>query len=84
MSSEGTTYKWRVNLDVIEDFLSKTQNPHYTENSKFEGKTLFIGGARSDYRISDHRQSIMNFFPKAKIEMLEGAGEIYYELVSHI
>lgn len=70
---------WRVNLDVIlEAFLTHIRhfpNEDFAEkNVQYNGPTIFIGGASSDYiPVSDH-PDILEKFPSAKFEYIQGAG----------
>ena len=66
-------FEWRLNLDVLE------KNAHeigraLDQGDVYNGQTLFIGGAKSDYIKPDDHILIMNHFPKAKIKMIAGAG----------
>jgi len=41
---------------------------------KFNGETLFIKGANSDYILPEHQSAITLLFPKAKAKIIQGAG----------
>ncbi len=66
-------FEWRINLDALE------KNAHEVGRALdagdvYSGATLFIGGATSDYIKTEDHDLILNHFPQAKIEMVEGSG----------
>lgn len=43
-------FKWRINLEALENNLSEVSGfPTDFPHQEFKGKTLFVGGAKSDY-----------------------------------
>ena len=75
--SEGVI-RWRVNLDtILQAFKSHIRtfpNEDFGETQVFGGPSIFIGGANSEYiPVSDH-PDILEKFPKATFEYIEGAG----------
>ncbi|QMU57915.1 MAG: alpha/beta fold hydrolase [Boseongicola sp.] len=65
--------KWRLNLDVLAAEMDSIIG--FPEISgQFEGPSLFLSGAESDYVLSEHRETIRNLFPKAKFAKIPGAG----------
>lgn len=65
--------KWRLNLDVLDAEMSKVLS--FPEvHGRFEGPTLFLTGAESDYVTRDHRSRIKDLFPAARFAKLPGAG----------
>ena len=69
---------WRVNLDIVleafEKFIRTFPNDEFSEEQKYKGSTLFIGGELSEYiPVIDH-PDILEKFPNAKFEYIEGAG----------
>ena len=70
---------WRNNLEVIHESFRKDvavfPNEQFLEKGvTFSKKTLFIGGAESEYIPVSHHEDIMELFPTAKFEYIEGAG----------
>ncbi len=68
-------YVWRLNLaaisaagDVLRDF------PDLPPSAAFEGPTLFLAGAVSDYVRPDHAPAVERYFPNAEIRRIGGAG----------
>jgi len=66
-------YSWKMNLPVLFS--------HYKEilaavkvSDPFEGETLFISGARSNYINEEDFSSYKNIFPNAQLETIENAG----------
>ena len=65
--------KWRLNLDTLEAEMPKIMGfPDI--DGQFEGETLFLSGANSDYVLPDHRPKIRAHFPKAAFVKISGAG----------
>ncbi len=65
--------KWKLNLDVLEaEMPSIIGFPEVS--GAFEGPTLFLSGAESDYVLPDHRAGIKALFPTARFAKLNGAG----------
>lgn len=65
--------RWKLNLDALE-----TNMPHIMGfppvQAQFNGPTLFLSGAESDYVLPEHRATIKTMFPKARFAKLPGAG----------
>lgn len=50
VKTDDGSFKWRINLETLERcFMEGIAKFPNVENMKFEGKTLFIGGTKSDY-----------------------------------
>jgi len=65
--------KWRLNLDVLAAEMDKIIGfPDIT--GQFDGPTLFLSGANSDYVRPEHRERIKALFPAAKFAKIPGAG----------
>lgn len=65
--------KWRLNLDVLEQEMAQIVGfPDVV--SQFEGPTLFLSGAQSDYVKPEHRATIKSYFPRAKQAKIPQAG----------
>lgn len=66
-------FAWKVNLESLELNVLEigcALDPH----DAFDGQTLFVGGAKSNYINNDDHDFILNHFPVAEIKMIEGAG----------
>jgi len=64
---------WKLNLDVLAAEMEKILGfPHL--EGRFEGPTLFLSGAESDYVRSQHRPEIKRLFPTARFAKIPGAG----------
>ncbi|MDJ0639230.1 MAG: alpha/beta fold hydrolase [Paracoccaceae bacterium] len=65
--------RWRLNLDVL-----AAEMPRILDfpdiQSRFDGATLFLTGAKSDYVSRDHRPMIKRMFPKAHFAKIPEAG----------
>jgi pimeloyl-ACP methyl ester carboxylesterase len=65
--------RWRLNLDVLERDMDQILSfPDIA--SHFDGPTLFLSGADSDYVLPAHRDTIRAKFPKARFAKITGAG----------
>lgn len=65
--------RWRLNLDVLEAEMPKILGFPEVSGS-FEGPTLFLAGATSDYVLPEHRPVIRDLFPKARFVKIADAG----------
>lgn len=65
--------RWKLNLDVLEQDMPQIMAfPDIT--GTFEGRTLFLSGAASDYVLPDHRSKIRNLFPQARFAKIKDTG----------
>jgi len=65
---------WRLNLDVLEAEMPKIIGWPQDITGRFDGPTLFLSGAASDYVRPEHRDQIKSLFPKARFAKIPGAG----------
>ncbi|MBR9841670.1 MAG: alpha/beta fold hydrolase [Rhodobacteraceae bacterium] len=65
--------KWRLNLDVLERDMPKIIGWPDVSGA-YEGPTLFLSGAASDYVKPEDRTTIRALFPKARFAKINGAG----------
>lgn len=65
--------RWRLALDVLEAEMDKIIGWPGT-GGRYDGPTLFLTGALSDYVRPEYRDGIKKLFPKAKFAKLPGAG----------
>ena len=64
---------WRLNLDTLEAEMDKIMSfPDLV--GEFDGPTLFLTGAVSDYVLPEHRAGIKALFPQARFAKLKDAG----------
>lgn len=74
-SPEDGSFRWRINLDTLErNFDSGVAKFPNVDGMRFEGPTLFIAGARSDYIQKRDIPVIKQLFPNSEIKFVEGAG----------
>lgn len=65
--------RWQLNLDVLEREMPRIIG--FPEiDGVYEGPTLFLTGAESDYVLPEHRERIRQPFPAAKFAKIPGAG----------
>ncbi len=72
--SEGGRYRWRLNLDALERDMDAILGFPQLPQHRFQGPTLFVAGDQSDYVRAEHKARILDFFPKADIKWIPGAG----------
>lgn len=65
-------YRWRINLEAIEENLPKLLD--YNIAGKSDVETLFIGGSLSDYISPAHHADIQRLFPNSSIQTIDQAG----------
>lgn len=67
-------YRWRANLAVLgaamEDILAF---PRFPDDARYDGPTLFLHGADSDYVLPSHEDLIQAQFPHARFHAVDGA-----------
>lgn len=64
-------YQWRFNLQTLYDNYSDIVS--FPDIDKcFEGETLFVKGALSDYILPEHREQILRYFPQSKARVISG------------
>lgn len=70
---DGERYTWKMNLDAIATHYDKI-NKGVETNRTYDGPTLFIRGANSDYITDDDVPQIRTNFPHAEVVTIDGAG----------
>jgi len=65
---------WRLNLDVLDEEMAHIIGWPEEIGGRFDGPTLFLTGAASDYVQPTHRDRIKALFPKARFAKIPGAG----------
>ncbi len=65
---------WRLNHDVLARFMDDIVGWPDGVTGQFEGPTLFLSGASSDYVLPDHRPLIKALFPQARFAKIPQAG----------
>jgi len=65
--------RWRLNLPQLERDMPAIMGFPDSE-ATFDGATLFLSGAASDYVRAEHRDRIRTLFPRAAFVKLPGAG----------
>ena len=71
--AEGGGFEWKHNLPVIKEQIENVGEP-LPQNTRYEKPTLFIAGSQSDYIQPQDHAIIKEHFPKARIEVIQGAG----------
>ena len=65
--------RWRLNIDILAAEMDKIIG-FPDVSGVFDGPTLFLSGAASDYVKAAHRTDIKQLFPAAKFAKIPGAG----------
>lgn len=67
--------RWRINLDGLAAGMDEMGGfPDFGADRAYAGRTLFLGGGKSDYLRPEHAATIRRLFPNATIETIDGAG----------
>ena len=66
--------RWRLNLDVLAADMDAITGWPADVSGQFEGPTLMLSGAASDYVLPAHRATISGHFPAARFAKIPGAG----------
>ncbi|APZ54977.1 alpha/beta fold hydrolase [Salipiger abyssi] len=65
--------RWKLNLDLLAREMPKILS--FPEiDGRFDGPTLFLSGAESDYVKREYRERILTLFPAARFAKIPGAG----------
>ncbi|PYG32378.1 alpha/beta fold hydrolase [Pelagimonas varians] len=64
---------WKLNLDALAEQMPLILGFPVVAG-QFDGATLFLSGAQSDYVLPEHRSDIRARFPKARFAKIPGAG----------
>lgn len=73
--NEHKVFQFKCNLKNIEQGYQQIMESISGQSDlQFNGNTLFIKGANSDYILPDHQSAISLIFPKAKAKVIQGAG----------
>jgi pimeloyl-ACP methyl ester carboxylesterase len=73
LNHDGDQYTWKMNLDAIRRHYDDI-NAAITGDEPFDGPTLFVRGANSDYVLDDDVPAIRDLFPNAELVTIDGAG----------
>lgn len=65
--------RWRLNLDLLETEMPKIVGWPGIE-SQFNGPTLFLTGANSNYVRPEYRETMQSLFPAARFARIPGTG----------
>ncbi len=66
--------RWRLNLDVLAAEMGTISDFPDPGERTYDGPTLFVKGAKSDYIRDAHRAAIARHFPNARARVVPGAG----------
>ena len=72
-NAENGKYAFRFNLDVLDQFYQEMIGSELLKG-KFDGPTLFLGGANSNYILPEDEMMIKERFPNAEIKKIANAG----------
>ena len=70
----GATPSWRIGLAEIIAGFSAIEAWDAPTGAHYDGPTLFVAGANSDYIRPEHRPVIRSLFPRARFVTLKNAG----------
>jgi esterase len=66
--------RWRIGLEEIAASLDELTGWPPVAGATYDGPTLFLSGARSDYVLAEYRPAIAALFPRARFAELPWAG----------
>ncbi len=67
--------RWRLNLDVLAEHMGEIMGwPAELAEARYDGPTLFVTGAESDYVRPEHHAAIRTLFPRVRIVAIAEAG----------
>ncbi|MGH7044740.1 MAG: alpha/beta fold hydrolase [Acetobacteraceae bacterium] len=66
--------RWRIGLGAIIANMAAIEGWDSPAGARFDGPTLFVGGARSDYIRPEYRPAIRALFPAARFVTIKNAG----------
>lgn len=69
----GGGFSWRMNLSAIHQGYSQLIKEN-TNDTVFDGETLFIKGGNSDYIKEEYRDEIVKRFPKTNLKVVANTG----------
>ncbi len=79
---ENGSFQWRVNLPALQAYEGEITSYQPPSPARFDGETLFIGGANSKYRLDHDHDLLLQHFPHSHLEMIPNAGHwIHFEAV---
>jgi esterase len=82
MRQEDGSSGWRANLPVLQAYQNDSASYEPPLHARYGGETLFLGGARSEYRLDQEQHLMLQYFPHSHLEMLPNAGHwIHFEAV---
>ena len=70
-TSEG--FSWKINLLVIVENIEEV-GKELEEDTVYEGPTLFLAGAKSNYIQEKDMESILEHFPNYQLKTISNAG----------
>jgi pimeloyl-ACP methyl ester carboxylesterase len=77
---DDNTFAWKVNLPVLQQFQNEMATYEPPLAASYAGKTLFLGGELSDYRLDHDHDVILRHFPNSELVMIPQAGHwIHFE-----
>jgi len=77
---EDNMLAWKANLPVLQEFQKEMAVYEPPLGALYSGKTFFLGGEKSDYRIDHDHDVILRHFPNSELVMIPNAGHwIHFE-----
>lgn len=70
---EGEYFAWRMNIAALESNYDYIKAGLTSANS-YTGEVLFIKGELSDYILPEHRNNVIELFPKAGVKVIQNTG----------
>ncbi|MEM7260088.1 MAG: alpha/beta hydrolase, partial [Pseudomonadota bacterium] len=88
---EDGRYQLKINIEAIaSDYANIAAAIDPTIAGRYQAQVLFIKGADSDYLQADDRDTVLQYFPQARLKSIAGAGhwphsekpEVVFKIIS--
>jgi len=77
---DDQSFAWKANLPALQAFQNEMAAYEPPLAASYSGKTLFVGGELSDYRLDHDHDLILRHFPNSELVMIANAGHwIHFE-----
>lgn len=73
LTEENGIWSWKFNLNFLQENYPLILRALEATNT-FDGPTLFIKGALSDYLLAEHQPAVQALFPQSKAKIISGTG----------
>ncbi|MDQ2623547.1 MAG: alpha/beta hydrolase, partial [Actinomycetota bacterium] len=72
--TDGGSWRWRANLDLLRSMLDVITGFPEIEGASFDGPVLWVGGERSNYIAPQHAERMRELFPRTRQLTVKDSG----------